>query len=155
MVIGLNNDELLRHIAEVLNSSADRTAKARRIAEAVRLAGNYRWVGIYDVGEREIAAIAWSGMGAPAHPRFPVTQGLSGQAVSTRRAVVSNDVANDPRYLTAFGSTQSEIVIPVTSPESQEVVGTLDVESEVKGAFTEIDRRRLEEYARAIAPLWV
>jgi putative methionine-R-sulfoxide reductase with GAF domain len=31
----------------------------------------------------------------------------------------------------------------------------LDVESEVKGAFTETDRERLEEYARAITPLWV
>ncbi len=150
----MNKDDVLRRIAEVLNSSADRTAKARRIAEAVRLADNYRWVGIYDVGEREIAVIAWSGAGAPAYPRFPVTSGLSGHAVSTRRAVISNDVANDPRYLTAFGSTQSEIIIPVISPESQKVVGTLDVESDVKGAFTETDRERLEEYARALDRLW-
>jgi putative methionine-R-sulfoxide reductase with GAF domain len=151
----LDRNSVLRQIAEVLDSSADRTSKARRIAEAVRLAGNYRWVGVYDVGELEIAVIAWSGMGAPAHPRFPATLGLSGHAVSTRRAVVSNDVANDPRYLTAFGSTRSEIIVPVINPESQEVVGTLDVESEVKGAFTEADRERLEEYAGAMARLWV
>ena len=146
---------MLRQIAEVLDSSADRTSKARRIAEAVRLAGNYRWVGVYDVGEREIAVIAWSGVGAPAHPRFPATRGLSGHAVSTRRAVVSNDVANDPRYLTAFGSTRSEIIVPVINPGSQRVVGTLDVESEVKGAFTEADRELLEECAGAMARLWL
>jgi putative methionine-R-sulfoxide reductase with GAF domain len=150
----LDKNEVLRRITEILDSSADRAEKARSVAEAVRLAGRYRWVGIYDVGEREIAAIAWTGSGAPAHPRFPVTQGLSGHAVSTRRAVISNDVANDPRYLTAFGSTQSEIIIPVISHESQQVVGTLDVESEFKGAFTETDRERLEEYARVLARLW-
>ena len=121
---------------------------------AATAAGGYRWVGIYDVGDQEIAAIAWSGAGAPAHPRFTVTRGLSGHAVSTRRAVISNDVANDPRYLTAFGSTQSEIIIPVIDPVSQKVVGTLDVESEVKGAFTETDREQLEEYARALVRLW-
>ena len=151
----MDRNSVLRQIAEVLDSSADRTSKARRIAEAVRLAGNYRWVGVYDVGEREIAVIAWSGVGAPAHPRFPATRGLSGHAVSTRRAVVSNDVANDPRYLTAFGSTRSEIIVPVINPGSQRVVGTLDVESEVKGAFTEADRELLEECAGAMARLWL
>jgi putative methionine-R-sulfoxide reductase with GAF domain len=151
----LDRESVLRQIAEVLDSSADRTSKARRVAEAVRLAGNYRWVGVYDVSELEIAVIAWSGMGAPAHPRFPATLGLSGHAVSTRRAVVSNDVANDPRYLTAFGSTRSEIIVPVINPGSQRVVGTLDVESEVKGAFTETDRERLEECAGAMARLWI
>ena len=145
---------MLRQITDVINSATDRTSKVRRIAEAIRLAGHYRWVGIYDVCEREIAIIAWSGTGAPAHPRFPVTQGLSGHAVSSRSTVISNDVAHDPRYLTAFGSTQSEIIVPIIEPESQRVVGTLDVESERKGAFTEADRERLEEYARALAGLW-
>lgn len=150
----MNRDSVLRQITDVINSATDRTSKVRRIAEAIRLAGHYRWVGIYDVCEREIAIIAWSGTGAPAHPRFPVTQGLSGHAVSSRSTVISNDVAHDPRYLTAFGSTQSEIIVPIIEPESQRVVGTLDVESERKGAFTEADRERLEEYARALAGLW-
>ena len=50
-------DELteLRRIAE---SSETRQAKARLIAELIRAAGNYRWVGIYDVTSSEIAAIA-------------------------------------------------------------------------------------------------
>jgi putative methionine-R-sulfoxide reductase with GAF domain len=154
MGIESSKDDVPIRIAEALNSSADRVEKARRIAEVVRLANNYRWVGIYDVDEREVAVIAWSGPGAPAYPRFPVTRGLSGHAVSSRSTVISNDVANDPRYLTAFGSTQSEIIVPVISSESQKVVGTLDVESDVKGAFTEADRERLEKYARALVRLW-
>ena len=72
--------------------------------------------------------------------------------VSTGRTAVSNDVANDPRYLTAFGSTQSEIIVPIVA-ENKRVVGTLDVESETKNAFSDADARQLEQYARAILPL--
>jgi GAF domain-containing protein len=113
MEVELERKNVLQQVTEVLLSSADRAAKARRIADAIRQSGNYRWVGIYEVDEQEIAAIAWSGIGTPAYPRFPVTQGLSGHAVATRSTVISNDVASDPRYLTAFGSTQSEIIVPI------------------------------------------
>lgn len=145
---------MLKEITEFLNSSDHRATKAERIAEAIRLGSGYRWVGIYDVGEQEIAVIAWSGKGAPAYPRFPLKQGLSGHAVATRSTVVSNDVTNDPRYLTAFGSTQSEIIVPVIDMDINKVLGTLDVESEAKNAFTDADVRKLEEYARAMLPLW-
>jgi L-methionine (R)-S-oxide reductase len=143
------------NIKSILDSSDDRTTKARRIAEVVRLAGNYRWVGIYDVGDSEIAAIAWSGIAAPAYPRFPVTQGLSGHAVSTQSVVISNDVANDRRYLTAFSSTQSEIIVPVINPKTNKVVGTLDVESVTKDAFGDRDREWLENAANAMKSLWI
>src|SRR6266567_5670862 len=43
--------------------------------------------------------------------------------------------APDPRYLTAFGNTLSEIIIPVLDEKSSVVVGTIDVESEQANAF--------------------
>jgi L-methionine (R)-S-oxide reductase len=137
----------------VLAGDQHRAAQAVRIAELIRQAGSYRWVGIYAVTEREIAAIGWSGPGAPAHPRFPVTQGLSGAAVVTRRAVVVNDVTADPRYLTAFASTLSEAIVPVVDPDAGTVVGTLDVESGERDAFTDADRQALERCAAALAGL--
>src|SRR5262249_25282735 len=150
----MNESQVLQQIQSILDSSEDRVAKARRLAEVIRLAGDYRWVGLYDVDDREIAIIAWSGPGAPAYPRFPVTKGLSGHAVSSRSAVISNDVANDPRYLTAFGSTQSEMIVPVINPKTGTVVGTLDVESERKEAFEDKDRMAIEGCARALTKLW-
>lgn len=87
-------------------------------------------------------------------PRFHVGRGLSGQAVATRRTIICNDVLNDPRYLTAFGSTRSEIVVPLTRATDGDVIGTLDVEAEREGAFSEADRKFLEECARAAASLW-
>jgi L-methionine (R)-S-oxide reductase len=90
----------------------------------------------------------------PAYPRFPVTQGLSGAAVATRRAVVVNDVTADPRYLTAFASTRSEAVVPVLGPGTGAAVGTLDVESAERDAFTDADRLALERVAAASSGLF-
>jgi L-methionine (R)-S-oxide reductase len=120
---------VLRGIEVELASGQDRVEQAARVAALIRETGGYRWVGLYAVTDQEIAAVGWSGPGPPAHPRFPVTEGLSGAAVADRRSVVVGDVTADPRYLTAFSSTRSEAVVPVVDPATGAVVGTLDVES--------------------------
>ena len=145
---------LLDELGRALRSGDGRKATAERISETIRSAGDYRWVGIYEVSGEEIAVIGWSGPGEPAYPRFPITQGLSGTAVSSGEAVVVGDVTTDPRYLTAFGSTRSEIIVPVIEPATGKVVGTIDVESEHKNAFTDVDRATLERCAAAIADLF-
>jgi len=145
---------VLRGIEDALASDLGRAEKAVQIAELVRQAGSYRWVGLYAVTDQEITAIGWSGPGAPAHPRFPVTQGLSGAAVATGRAVVVNDVTADPRYLTAFTSTLSEAIVPVVDPGTGTVVGTLDVESADRDTFTDADRQALVGCAAALCGLF-
>ena len=146
---------VLRGIEDALASDLGCAEKAVQIAELVRQAGSHRWVGLYAVTDQEITAIGWSGPGAPAHPRFPVTQGLSGAAVATGRAVVVNDVTADPRYLTAFASTLSEAIVPVVDPGTGTVVGTLDVESAERDAFTDADRQALVGCAAALWGLFV
>jgi putative methionine-R-sulfoxide reductase with GAF domain len=64
------------------------------------------------------------------------------------------DVAADPRYLTAFGTTRSEIIVPVLDGASQNVVGTIDVESEKPNAFSEEVQTLLEACSKLIRPLW-
>jgi GAF domain-containing protein len=145
---------LLAEISRVIDSNNGREEKAARIAEVIRRAGDYRWVGVYEVTEDEIVNVAFSGPGPPVHPRFPITQGLSGAAVASRETVVAGDVAEDPRYLTAFGSTQSEIIVPVVESAKRKVVGTIDVESEEKDTFSEADRAALERCAVGVAGLF-
>jgi GAF domain-containing protein len=150
----MDEPRLLDELGRVLRSAESREAKAVRIAETIRSAGDYRWVGIYEVSGEEIAVIGWSGPGGPAHPRFPVTQGLSGAAVASGETVMVGDVSKDPRYLTAFGSTRSEIIVPVVDRAGRKVVGTIDVESEQADAFSEEDRTALERCAAAVGELW-
>ena len=123
------------------------------MADRIRETGGYRWVGIYAVGREEISVIGWSGPEAPAHPRFPKNRGLCGAAAASGSTVVVRDVAEDPRYLITFGSTRSEIVVPVKRATG-EVVGLIDVESEKLDAFTSEDRRLLERLASEVAGLW-
>ena len=91
----------------------------------------------------------------PAHASaFPATQGLCGAAVASRPAVFGGDVSADRRYLTTFGSTRSEMIVPVMAPAGVGVIGLVDVESDRLNAFTDDDRNMMERCATALLSLW-
>lgn len=152
MPIVMNNT--LNQIRSTAMGGGNRAERAKHIAEGIRRLGNYRWVGIYDIGAEEVSILAWSGPGAPAFSKFPVSDGLTGAAVAEKKTVIVGDVRNDARYLTAFGSTLSEIIVPVLSP-SGAVIGTVDVESESANAFTERDAEMIQHCIAAALPLWL
>jgi len=151
----VKKSEFLTLIRSIVTGRGDRTERAKEVAEVVRSLGNYRWTGVYDVGSEMVSIIAYSGPGAPAYPSFPITKGLTGSAIRERTTVIVGDVRIDPRYLTAFGSTLSEMIVPVIDPQRGTVIGTIDVESERTNAFSVEDQRLLEECARAALPLWI
>jgi L-methionine (R)-S-oxide reductase len=126
--------------------------RAQRLAELIRAGTGRRWVGIYAVSDGEVRNPGWSGPAAPAYPTFPITDGLTGTAVLACASVLSNDVANDPRYLTNQESTGSELIVPVLDGDA--VVGTLDIEDERTGAFTADDQALFEDVADALRALY-
>jgi putative methionine-R-sulfoxide reductase with GAF domain len=67
--------QILDQIRAGVNEAGERASRAQRIADLIRQGGGYRWVGLYDVRREEVAIVAWSGPGPPAHPRFPADQG--------------------------------------------------------------------------------
>lgn len=148
-------EALFEQVRQILRSGESRESKVRQLADALRQLRTYRWVGIYDVGEAEVRIIAWSGPGAPEYPAFPIQKGLTGQAIQRRGTVLSNDVLSDPHYLTAFSSTQSEIIVPIISRKTGKVVGTVDVESVRKNAFSPEEQALLEAFAKEIRLLWI
>jgi putative methionine-R-sulfoxide reductase with GAF domain len=153
MPIVVNNT--LNQIRSIAMGGDDRLEKARRLAELVRKLGGYRWVGIYDVGAERVDLIAWNGLEAPAHPSFPVNEGLTSVAIQEKRAVICGDVRVDGRYLTTFAGTLSEIIVPVISPGGGHVIGTIDVESERTDAFSRRDQETIEQCAESALPLWL
>jgi putative methionine-R-sulfoxide reductase with GAF domain len=156
MPIVINNT--LNQIRGLAMGGDDRAVKAKRLGELIQVLGGgpdkYRWVGIYDVGAEFVSIVGWSGPNAPEFPSFPVGKGLTGAAINQKKAVIVGDVRNDPRYLTAFGSTLSEIIVPVLSPDGR-VIGTVDVESEKPNAFLDGDREMIEQCAQAALLLWL
>jgi L-methionine (R)-S-oxide reductase len=146
-------DNTLNEIRSIAAGGDDRKRKAQRLAERIQKLGGYRWVGIYDVGAEQVSILGWSGPNAPAHPTFPVGKGLTAAAIEQKRPVVVNDVRKDPRYLTAFGSTLSEMIVPVLGFDGR-VIGTVDVESDQSEAFSDRDRQMIELCADTAKMLW-
>ena len=148
----MTQPDLAGEVRRIAGADAPLDERASRAAELIRTRTGRRWVGIYRVTRTEVRNLAWSGPGAPAYPNFPIDQGLTGTAVRSRSTVLSNDVANDPRYLTNQESTGSELIVPVLL--DGEVVGTLDVEDAATDAFDEEDRIVFERFAAALTDLY-
>ena len=113
-------------VVVLMGDDRTRLEESKAVAELIRSAWAYRWVGLCDIGDEQLSALAWTGSVAPAIATLPLSKCLSGDAVRTRAPVMAGDVSADPRYLTAFPSTKSEIVVPVLVGEK--VLGTIDVE---------------------------
>jgi L-methionine (R)-S-oxide reductase len=147
------DESVLAHLHVTVTDDRPRRARASSAAEAIRQATpQARWVGIYTVADGLVANEGWSGPGAPAHPSFPITEGLTGHAVRTGSVALSNDVARDPRYLTNQEDSGSELIVPIVV--EGRVVGTLDVESGELGSFDGAAVARYERLAAALRPLW-
>lgn len=88
---------LLDKLILFLEQELPRTEKAKAITDAIRAAGTYRWVGLYDVDDEKgfVSNIAWSGSGPPEYPVFPITKGLTARAIATKRTINVGDVASD------------------------------------------------------------
>lgn len=148
------NRRVLDRLRTEWESVDERHAQAYRVAELIRKNGDYRWVGIYQVVGDEIVGLSWTGTMQPGYSRFPLTKGLCGAAIRDRSTVLVDDVAKDPRYLTTFDNTKSEIVVPIVAPSSGDALGVIDAESERLAAFSDSDRAFLEECATVLGRLW-
>lgn len=122
----------------------------QEFAEMVRDRCKYRWVGIYRIIRHDFVLEAYTGETKPAYVQFPVSQGLSAEAVETQRTLVVRDVSKDKRFLPNFWTTKSEIIVPVIDDEHEKVVGVINVESAKLNAFDREDRDFLEGVARLI-----
>src|SRR5271154_5884912 len=129
---------LLSSLERIAGTAHSRQAALEQIAALLRSSANYRWVGLYHVDHAAglVRNVAWSGPGAPEYPTFPLSKGLTSAAIAQKCVINIGDVLSDPRYLTAFGTTRSEIIVPVFGTAGETVVGTIDVESEQINAFS-------------------
>lgn len=137
---------LLEEIRQALADGGGSAAVVRLLNERL---DHYSWVGFYRLEGDELVLGPWCGPRATEHVRIPVGVGVCGAAAASGVTEVVDDVAVDPRYLSCFVSTRSEIVVPVV--REGRVVGELDVDSDRPAAFGRRDRRFLEQVAALLA----
>jgi putative methionine-R-sulfoxide reductase with GAF domain len=151
-----SRDSLLSALKSHASSGRTRIETLQAIAKAIRQNGGHRWVGLYDVDHDRgvVANLVWDGPGEPQYPEFPISKGLTGRAIASCKTVNVGNVAKAPHYLTALGTTKSEIIVPILGAQGSVVVGTIDVESASLDAFSPETQKLLEECAEVIRPLW-
>jgi L-methionine (R)-S-oxide reductase len=110
---------------------------------------DYTWVGIYLLDGNELVLGPFEGKPSP-HTRIPLGRGICGAAAAEKATIIVDDVHADKRYLACSLETKSEIVVPIMRDD--EVLGEIDVDSDVPAAFGERDRQLLEAVAALLAP---
>lgn len=110
----------------------------------------YNWVGFYLVDKADPGVLVvgpYVGSFSP-NVRIPINKGLCGAAATTKKTVVVNDVANDPRYLSGSEIVKSNLVVPILS--KNELVAELDIESYFANTFTKAEQTFAEEVAQLV-----
>lgn len=85
------------------------------------------------------------------HTRIPVGAGICGQAVAERRDFNVPDVTRAEGYLACSVETKSELVVLIR--RHGEILGQIDVDSDVPNGFTEAEEVAVREVADALAAL--
>jgi len=109
----------------------------------------YNWVGIYIVKYGELVLGPWKGKRATEHTKIPTGKGICGSAAYTGKIEIVPDVSKDERYISCFISTRSEIVVPIK--KNGDVIGEIDIDSDISNAFNEKDILFLEYTAAKIS----
>lgn len=106
---------------------------------------HYSWIGIYLVDGNDLVLSPWIGKQATEHTRIPVGKGICGSAAASGKTEIIPDVNADDRYLACFVSTKSEIVVPIK--KEGKILGEIDIDSDIRDAFTKADKEFLEKIA--------
>ena len=131
---------IARELLAAVEAPEDRHARAARAAEIVREARGYRWAGVYEVDDDCIGLLGQTGNDRDASVAFSVAEGLSGEAVRTRRTVVA--------------PAGSQMIVPILGAESGIAIGTLEIESKAGAALTDDDRDFAEACAGTLIALF-
>jgi L-methionine (R)-S-oxide reductase len=141
-------DDALAEVRRIVDEGDDVLSRVVRLLRETF--NHYSWLGIYLVEGDDLVLGPWQGPEATEHVRIPVGQGVCGAAAANGRTEIVDDVNADPRYLSCFPSTRSEIVVPIAY--DSRVVGEIDIDSDRPAAFGDADRAFLERVAELIAP---
>lgn len=118
-------------------------AMATVVCELHRAFGHHDWTGFYrHVGGRMLVIGPYQG--GHGCLRIPFERGVCGAAARTRQTQLVPDVEAFPGHIACSGSTRSEIVVPVCTPDGR-VLAVLDVDSDLPDAFrADVDQPALE-----------
>lgn len=144
---------LIPQIKAVIDGEPDLVANLANITAALKEQFNWLWVGFYLVkpsiaSATEYELVLGPFQGPIACTRIKKGRGVCGSSWLQAKTLIVPDVEKFPGHIACSSLSRSEIVIPII--RNNEVVGVLDVDSELPDQFDETDKMYLEEIVTAV-----
>ena len=137
---------LLPQIKALIDGEPDLVANLANVAAALKEQFGWLWVGFYLVKNGELVLGPFQG--PVACTRISKGRGVCGVAWQQAQTLIVPDVKKFPGHIACSSISRSEIVVPLIS--NNEVVGVLDIDSELLDLFDETDKKYLEEVVSLI-----
>jgi phosphoserine phosphatase RsbU/P len=147
------SDRYLLEISHAVNTTLDLNTLLQRVAEMLKRIIDYEIFAILLLNEKTQELKVRFQVGHPPEVAerilIKVGQGVTGQAVQRREAILVNDLSAEENVVNCTPGVRSELAVPLIA--KNKVIGVLDVEAGHPGAFTEEHKRLLTLFASRIA----
>ena len=144
---------LLPQIKALIDGEPDLIANLANVCAALKEQFKWFWVGFYLVkpfgsaqGDKELVLGPFQG--PVACTRIRKGRGVCGSSWQQAATLIVPDVEKFPGHIACSSLSRSEIVVPII--RNNEVIGVLDVDSELLDQFDETDKKYLEEIIAGI-----
>jgi GAF domain-containing protein len=107
------------------------------------------WTGFYRVVAPDLLRVG-PYQGSLGCLEIPFGKGVCGTAAAERRTIIVPDVSRYPGHITCDARAKSEVVVPVVD-RAGTLIGVLDVDSDKRAAFDQLDADGLERIVRWFA----
>jgi len=132
---------LLPQIKGLLHGEDDLVANLANICAALKEQFGFFWVGFYLIKNEELVLGPFQG--PVACTRIKKGRGVCGASWERNEILVVPDVEKFPGHIACSSISKSEIVLPIRN--NNEVIGVLDVDSELLNHFDQKDAIYLEK----------
>lgn len=147
----LKASPLVRALRAAFARDAGRQELLELAARRIRAAGApYTSVYLYMLRDGSLQLEAFDGRETE-HTTIPVGTGICGQAVAAGRDINVPDVSAAPGYLACNLDTRSELVVLIR--RGDEILGQIDVDSDVPAGFPPAEEAAVRQVADALASL--
>jgi len=143
------DDEIVSKVAQMVDSPATRDEALTYAVQILKQEReHYNWVGIYLVADDTL--VLHNYIGKPTeHTQIPIGKGVCGVAVAEGANQIVGDVTKLANYLACSLETRAEIVVLIR--RGMDILGQIDIDSDLENAFTKEDEALLSRVADLLA----
>lgn len=144
--IGNTKEELYQsiipQIKALVDGESDLTANMANVCAALKYGLNFFWVGFYLIKNNQLVLGPFQG--PIACTRINLGKGVCGTSWQENRVIIVDDVDEFPGHIACSSLSKSEIVLPIYN-FNKEIVGVLDIDSDVLSSFDKTDELYLTQ----------